>query len=69
MMLQNSQHTKMMEAVDITEDRNVFAAEEDAVLNVEEIGEVAVAAEVPVISNITVGLMECVNNQALTTGP
>ena len=38
-----------MEAMDIAEDRTIFAAEEDVVINVKKIGDVAVAAGVPLI--------------------
>ena len=50
------------------EDRNIFAAEEYMVLDVEEIGEVDVTAGVPVIWHITVGLMVCLTTQELTEG-
>ena len=49
MLLHHSRLTKSMEAMDITEDRTFFAAKEDVVINVKEIGEVDVAAGVPVI--------------------
>ena len=41
MLMHHSIPTKIMEAVDITVDTSIFAEEEDAVLNKEEIGEMA----------------------------
>ena len=49
MMLHHSRPTNIMEAVDITEDRTIFASKEGVGINVKKIGEVAVAAGVPVI--------------------
>ena len=69
MLLHHSQITKIIEALDITEGRTIFVAEEDVVFNVEKIGEVAVEVGVPVIWQITVGHMEFVPNQALNSGP
>ena len=66
-LLHHSQPTNIMEAVDITEDRNNLEAREDVVLKVEEIGEVAMVDGVTVIWHITVGLMECVPTQELTS--
>ena len=57
MLLHYIRSTKSMKAVDITEIINLFAAEEDIVLNVEEIGEVDLESGVPVIWKINVGLM------------
>ena len=47
--MHHSLPTEIIETADIMEYRKQFAAKEDAVLNVEEIGEVAVSARVPVI--------------------
>ena len=49
MLKQHSRPTNNMEAMDITDDRTIFTAEEYVVLTVGEIGEVAVAARVTVI--------------------
>ena len=48
-MLHHRRTTNSMEDVDITEDRTIFVDEEDMVLNVKGIGEVALAVGVTVI--------------------
>ena len=46
-----------MEAVDIMEDIKCLAAYEDAVIDIKEIGAVAMVSGIPMIWHITVGLM------------
>ena len=49
MLLCHSRHTKIIESMDITEEITIIEAEEDVVLNVDEIGEVVVVNRVTVI--------------------
>ena len=49
-------------------DTTIFANDEEAVLNAEDIGEVAVGVGDPVIWHISIGLKEYVPIQALTAG-
>ena len=49
MLLHHIKLTKIMEDVDIMEGRKIIEAEEDVEPNVEEIGDVAMVARVPVI--------------------
>ena len=49
MLLHHSIPTKIVEAVDITENTTIFVVEEDAVLNAEEIGDVSEVVGDPLI--------------------
>ena len=68
MLLHHSIPTNLMEAMNITVVTTIFAAEEDAGLNAEEIGKVAVVVRKTVILHINVGLTECVTIQEFTAG-